>query len=575
MASIENRSRFVVTVQNRGDLTKTFAYTRVEELKAYIAKLKEQDFKPKLSRTNDRYAIRIRSVSSRKQCLYAPSEAEALRIKKKIEAEQEQGLFTDYAKARGVTFADLLARYLREIAPRKRSLDVEGYIINAMLRDAGLPPVDLAEAVAAHKNPHSKWANKTLRRKPGKPVRAPVPATCFIRKSFASLVPEDINEYVDERCQSVCDSTASRELDIFSAVCTLAIDTWRIPVAQSPMKGVLRPSFFNERDRRLRGDEESRLLAAAFQFDAQTSIERRLDELVAQQVMEAGGSVTKYRRLAIIKATRTAYFAEAELAYTHVPWMETFIQFQLMTGARRGETLGLTWDDVNYDERSAFIAESKNGRPRNLALRKDIIELLQRLPRSSEAVFPLSIDEVRDAWSSICETAEIPAEDGGLRVHDLRHEAISRVAEAGANLPGGISLIDLQAYSGHRDIRMLLRYTHLCTPSLAKRLDEAFAKSDQTKEHRGRTRLAKGADITMKMLVDESSREALAIAEGAAAHEQAFAKTPAVTEDSQTSLDVTRPAGAQRALQPPPMGGWSSTYSWPTPAGTFYRPSQT
>jgi hypothetical protein len=39
MASIENRSRFIVTVQNREDLTETFAYNRDKQLKLYIAKL--------------------------------------------------------------------------------------------------------------------------------------------------------------------------------------------------------------------------------------------------------------------------------------------------------------------------------------------------------------------------------------------------------------------------------------------------------------------------------------------------------------------------------------------------------
>src|SRR5690606_15072657 len=56
----------------------------------------------------------------------------------------------------------------------------------------------------------------------------------------------------------------------------------------------------------------------------------------------------------------------------------------------------------------------------------------------------------------------------------------------------------LQAFSGHRDTRMLLRYTHLCMPSLAKRLDKAFADQAQTTNHHGRRRLAKGASISME-----------------------------------------------------------------------------
>ena len=48
---------------------------------------------------------------------------------------------------------------------------------------------------------------------------------------------------------------------------------------------------------------------------------------------------------------------------------------------------------------------------------------------------------------------------------------------------------------------MLLRYTHLCMPSLAKRLDQAFASSSETTLHRGRRRLKRGAELTVAELV--------------------------------------------------------------------------
>jgi hypothetical protein len=49
---------------------------------------------------------------------------------------------------------------------------------------------------------------------------------------------------------------------------------------------------------------------------------------------------------------------------------------------------------------------------------------------------------------------------------------------------------------------MLLRYTHLCTPSLAKRLDQAFADQKQITLHRGQRRLKKGATLTMSDIAD-------------------------------------------------------------------------
>ena len=504
MASIENRSRFKVAVHNRDDLTLTFTHSAVKAVKAYIEELKAQGFKPKVSRLNDSFAVRVRQVGYPDQTLFADSEDEAVEIQQRIESERRQGLFVDYGKARRFSFGDLLDRYLREESPRHKGFEVEGYIINAVLEDAGLPRVDVAAAYAAHKNPHPSLAGKRFRKPTGKKMREASVTSRFILKSFAELLPTDFNDYIDDRCQSVAGSTVDREVDIFSAVCRIAIDTWRIPIAQSPMAGAKRPSYFNERDRRLKGDEERRLLDAAHTEDAKQSVAMRLEELMGTERAQSQDAATTYRRKAIISAARAAHAAEAEASYVHVPLFETFVNFQLMTGARRSEALSMTWDRIDLDNQTAFIPESKNGRPRKLPLRKDLMALLERLPRADTHVFPFSLDALRKAWARICEAAGLVGADD-LHIHDLRHEAVSRVADAGDKLPGGFSLVDLQAFSGHRDTRMLLRYTHLCTPSLAKRLDEAFADQQQVSLHRGLRRLKQGATLTMKDIVNAPS----------------------------------------------------------------------
>ena len=55
-----------------------------------------------------------------------------------------------------------------------------------------------------------------------------------------------------------------------------------------------------------------------------------------------------------------------------------------------------------------------------------------------------------------------------FRVHDLRHEAISRAAESGL-----FNLVELCAISGHGDTRMLARYTHILPNSLSRKMAEA------------------------------------------------------------------------------------------------------
>lgn len=510
MASIENRSHYQVTVKNRDDLTQTFAHSAKNKAEAYCRSLATQKLKPKLARLDNYYAIRDRSVCRPEQTLYAKSRAEAEYIKGRLESEHHQSLFIDYAQGYKTTLADLLIRYLREEAPRHRSFEVEAYKINALLEDAGLERQDLAAIVAAHPNPHPKVAGKRVRKPTGACVREPSDAAKFIRKPFAEVVPADFTDYIDERCQDVMPATVDREIDIFSAVCNIAIDTWRIYVQKSPMAGVRRPRYYNERDRRLKPDEEERLLRAAYDADRERSIDLRLEQLMSQERSQANDAATVYRRKQVIKGARRRYKEEAENTYEHIPLLETFVHFQLMAGARRGETLALTWAHVDLDAQTAYLPETKNGRARKLPLRADLVEMLHHLPRTSEQVFPIGVDGLRKAWARMCEKAGLTGENE-LLIHDLRHEAISRVAEAGSATPGGFSLVDLQHFSGHRDIRMLLRYAHLCTQSLAKRLDAAFGSKSEAEVHHGRLRLKKGASVTLKDIANEAKETPVGI----------------------------------------------------------------
>jgi integrase len=48
--------------------------------------------------------------------------------------------------------------------------------------------------------------------------------------------------------------------------------------------------------------------------------------------------------------------------------------------------------------------------------------------------------------------------------HDLRHEAVSRLFEKGFNV------VEVSTISGHKELRMLQRYTHLRAADLVARL---------------------------------------------------------------------------------------------------------
>ncbi|WP_426174919.1 site-specific integrase [Massilia sp. TWR1-2-2] len=505
MASIENRSHYEVTVKNRPDLTKTFPHNSKKAADEYCLNLSSQKLKPRLTRLDNAFIVRERSRKHKNQTLPATSLVEARDIKNRLASEHRRSIFTDYTTGYKTTFADLLVRYLHEEAPRQKGFDIVAYKINAMLDDAGFERQDLSAIIAAHPNPCPKVAGMTVRKSVGQRVGTACDANSFIRKPFAAVVPDDFKDYIDERCQVVAPATADREIDIFSSVCSIAINMWRIHVEKSPMDGVRRPKYYNERDRRLKVGEEKRLIEAAREEDRQAAVQRRLEDLIRDERTDANNARTTYGRKQIIKQARQVHMEAAETSYIHVPYLETFIQFQLMTGARLSETLTLTWNNVNLDEQTAFLPETKNGRSRELALRSDLVTLLIKLPRDGDLAFPISVDRLRKAWERMCDVAGFTGENE-LRKHDLRHEAISRVAEAGSNTPGGFSLVDLQHFSGHRDVRMLLRYAHLCTKSLAKRLDAAFAKPDESDSHRGQRRLKRGASISMREVIDESCK---------------------------------------------------------------------
>ena len=56
-----------------------------------------------------------------------------------------------------------------------------------------------------------------------------------------------------------------------------------------------------------------------------------------------------------------------------------------------------------------------------------------------------------------------------LRFHDLRHEAVSRLFEKGLNIP------EVSTVSGHRDPRMLFKYTHPKVQAIREKLIMAYS----------------------------------------------------------------------------------------------------
>ena len=172
----------------------------------------------------------------------------------------------------------------------------------------------------------------------------------------------------------------------------------------------------------------------------------------------------------------------------------------LNTTARGCELKGLQWSDVDRFARALTIRKSKTAAGERVIPLTDVaVSALARLRRRAEGfgtvepshyVFPTIApkfnfsrknangDKVigfeptqhqkswRSAWRTLTKKAGLP----GFRFHDLRHSAITQLAENGA------SDSTIMAIAGHVNRRMLERYSHVRMEAKRKAI-EALAVS--------------------------------------------------------------------------------------------------
>lgn len=135
------------------------------------------------------------------------------------------------------------------------------------------------------------------------------------------------------------------------------------------------------------------------------------------------------------------------------------------TGMRRGEILRLAVKDVNLSGRSLKINESKNGTSRVIPLSTKACQILaDTMTRCRGGItaklFPVSPYRVSRTFREAADSI------GGFDwvFHSMRHYACTRFFEI------GLQAIEVAAISGHKDMRMLQRYTHLSPTTLALKL---------------------------------------------------------------------------------------------------------
>jgi integrase len=141
----------------------------------------------------------------------------------------------------------------------------------------------------------------------------------------------------------------------------------------------------------------------------------------------------------------------------------------LQTGMRQGEILGMTWANVDFEQKTIYVAHTKTGRPRKLPMNNPVeVELrsLKQDASSEEHVFSyartgLKLTTFRHAWEGACTEAKI----SGLRFHDLRHTFATRLRGK------GVHEMDIMTLLGHTTLQMTSRYTHAMPENLRTAVD--------------------------------------------------------------------------------------------------------
>jgi integrase len=118
---------------------------------------------------------------------------------------------------------------------------------------------------------------------------------------------------------------------------------------------------------------------------------------------------------------------EVELEGSELPSAIAAIRYLILTGCRRGEALGLRWEELDFERGVARLGDSKIG-PKTIVLNAPTRALLHDQPRDSEWVFPGRYGHgplvgLTRPWHRVREAAGLE----GVRLHDLRHNADTRI----------------------------------------------------------------------------------------------------------------------------------------------------
>jgi integrase len=242
------------------------------------------------------------------------------------------------------------------------------------------------------------------------------------------------------RVAGVSGSTMNRELNLMHHVFAKARQSWSVHI-DNPVAGVERPENAKPRERRISAEELEAICAAS-------------ESLELRPVL----------RLAVL------------------------------TAMRRGEILGMRWEHVDLKKRIVELQLTKNGESRRVPLPGEAVEIISALPRpvdengkpvktgrifksephSLSTAMTRARERARKRYVAQCIKDDTDADPNyllGVRLHDGRHEATSKLVEAGADQMTTAKIL------GHKSLTMTMRYYNPSDEHLVAAMDAAAKNS--------------------------------------------------------------------------------------------------
>jgi integrase len=136
-------------------------------------------------------------------------------------------------------------------------------------------------------------------------------------------------------------------------------------------------------------------------------------------------------------------------------YLKPIVTLAVHTGMRKGELLGLKWQQVSFEQGIITLHDTKNSERRDIPMDETVKTTLKGMEKKRNHVF---CDGEGETFVRLQRSFEVALKKSGIedfRFHDLRHTFASNLVMAGEDLNTVRELL------GHKDLTMTLRYAHL------------------------------------------------------------------------------------------------------------------